>query len=262
MRAAFVVLLSGCLIAGPAAASQPSPLTDAALKTEFEKIAVLEKKNALEEAQKAYEKILKKQALTPLQRRKTQQRLESVNIRMFFSPVKTPGSLIYTVKDGDRLYDISKKYKTNMELIKKTNQLSKDELLKGMKLKIVKGTFSIEVDKSENRLILFFNKKQVKQYSVTTGANNKTPVGTHKIINRIENPVWYYDDKVIPAGSKNNRLGTRWMGFDKLGYGIHGTVEPEDIGKQASLGCVRMLNRDVEELYLLVPLDTAVTIKN
>lgn len=263
MRAALVVLLGLLLIPGAAEAAKPSLIKDAVLSKQIEKIAGIEKKGKLEEAQKAYEKLLRQYALTASQQRKVRQRLDSVNVKMFFSPEKTPGSFFYTVKEGDTLFEISMKHKTNMELIKKTNRVNEeDELKRGRKLKLIKGTFSIEVDKSENYLILFFDKKRVKRYSVTTGANNKTPVGTYKIVNKVANPAWYYEDKVIPAGSKENRLGTRWMGFDKPSYGIHGTVEPEDIGKQASLGCVRMLNRDVEELYTLVPLETSVTIKN
>ncbi|MBM3248214.1 MAG: L,D-transpeptidase, partial [Candidatus Omnitrophica bacterium] len=55
-------------------------------------------------------------------------------------------------------------------------------------------------------------------------------------------------------------LGTRWMGFDIPEYGIHGTTEPESIGKQATKGCVRMINKDVEELYSILPVGTEVTI--
>jgi lipoprotein-anchoring transpeptidase ErfK/SrfK len=52
------------------------------------------------------------------------------------------------------------------------------------------------------------------------------------------------------------------MGFDKPAYGIHGTIEPKSIGTQASEGCVRMLNKEVEELYSLVPVGTKVTIQD
>jgi lipoprotein-anchoring transpeptidase ErfK/SrfK len=50
------------------------------------------------------------------------------------------------------------------------------------------------------------------------------------------------------------------MGFNLAGYGIHGTTEPETIGKQATQGCIRMVNSDVEELYAIVPEGTEVTI--
>jgi len=65
---------------------------------------------------------------------------------------------------------------------------------------------------------------------------------------------------VVPPESPQNVLGTRWLGFDLQGYGIHGTVEPETIGQQVTAGCVRMVNEQVEELYTIVPIGTKVKI--
>ena len=64
----------------------------------------------------------------------------------------------------------------------------------------------------------------------------------------------------MPPESPENVLGTRWMGFDIPGYGIHGTVEPKAIGQQVTAGCVRMLNEQVEELYSILPVGTEVVI--
>ncbi|MCX5714227.1 MAG: L,D-transpeptidase [Candidatus Omnitrophica bacterium] len=61
-------------------------------------------------------------------------------------------------------------------------------------------------------------------------------------------------------GSADNLLGTRWLGIDLPGYGIHGTVDPSSLGKQVTQGCVRMANSDAEELYSIVPTGTEVTI--
>jgi lipoprotein-anchoring transpeptidase ErfK/SrfK len=88
-----------------------------------------------------------------------------------------------------------------------------------------------------------------------------TPVGDFKINDRIAQPTWWRGDgRAIPYGDKENLLGTHWLSLDIRGYGIHGTWEPDTIGKQASAGCVRMLNEEVEELYNLIPLGTTVTI--
>ena len=99
-----------------------------------------------------------------------------------------------------------------------------------------------------------------KSYPVATGANGSTPVGTFQIVNKLVNPVWYRQGVVVPRDSPENILGTRWMGFDKKGYGIHGSTDPEGIGKQVTAGCVRMHNQDVEELFAMIPVGTEVTI--
>jgi len=56
---------------------------------------------------------------------------------------------------------------------------------------------------------------------------------------------------VLKPGDPNNPLGSRWIGFGEggNGLGIHGTNEPDSIGKRVSLGCIRMLNADAELLY-------------
>jgi lipoprotein-anchoring transpeptidase ErfK/SrfK len=171
-------------------------------------------------------------------------------------------SISYTVKSGDSLYVLARKNRTTVDFIKKINGLTSDNLYPGMKLKIHTAPFSIRVDKSKNTLVLYSNDEPVKKYSVATGKNNCTPVGKFKITDKLVDPTWFKTGAILPPGSPENGLGTRWMGFDKRSYGIHGTIEPETIGTQASEGCIRMLNKNVEELYSLVPVGSAVTIQD
>ena len=129
-----------------------------------------------------------------------------------------------------------------------------------MDLKINTAKFSVLVDKSQNILTLKSNEKVAKVYSASTGANNCTPTGTFTITSKLTNPVWYTAGAVVPAGSPDNILGSRWLGLSKQGYGIHGTTQPESIGKQVTQGCVRLPNEDVEELYIILPIGSEGTI--
>jgi lipoprotein-anchoring transpeptidase ErfK/SrfK len=182
--------------------------------------------------------------------------------KAIFSKEITPGSISYVVKPGDSLYVLARKNHTTVDLIKKINGLKGDNIYPKMKLKIYTAPLSIEIDKSKNVLVLYADGKAVKKYSVATGKNNCTPVGEFKITDKLMNPTWFKTGAILPPGSPENALGTRWMGFDKPAYGIHGTIEPKSIGTQASEGCVRMLNEEVEELYSLVPPGTKVTIQD
>ncbi len=189
-----------------------------------------------------------------------QKKLEDLNIRIIFSNLLTPQSLMYEVKPGDSLDKIAKKFNTTVELIKKSNNIASAAIQAGRKLRIWTGRFSILADKSQNILILKSNEEVVKTYRVSTGSNNCTPVGTFKIVNKLANPPWFKAGAVVPPESPENVLGSRWLGFDISGYGIHGTIEPQTIGQQITQGCVRMLNKDVEELYSMVPVGTEVEI--
>jgi LysM repeat protein len=191
---------------------------------------------------------------------KVQNDLYTLNMRILFSNIPTPQTVIHEVKVGDTLGKISKQYNVSMDLIKVCNNLKGETVRVGQKLRIWTGKFSINVDKSQNTLMLKSGEDVLKVYSVSTGANNSTPVGTFKIMVKLENPVWYKAGAVIPPESPENVLGTRWMGFDLEGYGIHGTVDPDKIGQQVTSGCVRMSNEDVEELYKIVPRGTSVAV--
>lgn len=76
-----------------------------------------------------------------------------------------------------------------------------------------------------------------------------SPVGQWHVINK----------KIITHPSV---FGTRWMGLNNPGYGIHGTNNPSSIGTAASLGCIRMHNHHVEELFPQISLNTPVIIHN
>lgn len=110
----------------------------------------------------------------------------------------------------------------------------------------------IVVSIPDRKLALIEDGSVVKVYPTAVGrATNPTPSGTFTIVQRISNPAWYGPGKVVAPG-KGNPLGTRWLGLSRKSYGIHGTNEPRSIGRNASHGCVRMRNRDVEDLFARV----------
>lgn len=189
-----------------------------------------------------------------------QKKNEDLNLKLLFSPVITPHSKLYEIKPGDSLDKIARDFKTTVELIKKSNNLTEDKIFPGKKIKVWETPFSIVVDKSQNLLMIKANEEVIKTYVVSTGANNSTPTGTFKVVNKLENPTWFKAGVVVPAGSPENILGSRWLGLDARSYGIHGTTEPQSLGKQVTQGCVRMANPEVEEVYSIIPLGTEVTI--
>jgi lipoprotein-anchoring transpeptidase ErfK/SrfK len=110
----------------------------------------------------------------------------------------------------------------------------------------------IVVSIPDRKLALVEDSRVVKVYPTAVGADTTpSPTGTFTVIKRAPNPTWYHAGKSVPPG-KNNPVGTRWIGLSEKGYGIHGTNSPRSIGHNVSHGCIRMLNRDVEQLFELV----------
>lgn len=187
--------------------------------------------------------------------------LGEINMQILFSPAPAPEKVDYTIATGDTLGKLAKKYGTTVDLIKKSNGLSGDVIRVGDRLRIYQGKFAVTVSKSSNELTLTDNGKFFKRYKVGTGQFSKTPVGDFKITSRQEKPVWWRaDGQTIPYGSSENILGTHWLGLDVPRYGIHGTWETNSIGKQATAGCIRLLNGDIAELYTILPQGSPVAI--
>ena len=114
------------------------------------------------------------------------------------------------------------------------------------------GARRIVVSIPDRKLALIESGKVVKVYQAAVGApKSPSPTGSFTIIRRVVDPVWSSNGKTVQPG-KNNPVGTRWIGLSIKGYGIHGTNVPSSIGKNASHGCIRMRNHDVEELYTIV----------
>ena len=107
----------------------------------------------------------------------------------------------------------------------------------------------------------------VRWFRVAVGAPSfPTPAGIFHIAEKQVDPWWNPPDAPWAAGASpvppgpSNPLGTRWMGLDRDGIGIHGTPDSGSIGGYASHGCIRMLIHSAEQLFGLVPVGTPVII--
>src|SRR5215469_5120459 len=123
---------------------------------------------------------------------------------------------------------------------------------------LAKPAHRIVVSIPDRKLAVLEGDRVVKIYRTAVGAPaSPSPTGSFTIVNQIEDPTWYTKGRTVPPG-KANPLGTRWMGLSKKGYGIHGTNVPSSIGRNASHGCIRMRNHDVEELFTIVAVGDSV----
>jgi lipoprotein-anchoring transpeptidase ErfK/SrfK len=247
--------------AAPAAA--PADDWDA----EYQKATAVEAAGNAIEARRAYERLLAS-ANDPARKADIESRLGKINMALIFSPTPMPEKVEYTIKSGDSMERIAKKHGVTTELLALGNNIKNANVIRpGDLLRILTGKFSIHVEKKTNTLILMHNNKFIKRYLVGTGKFGKTPVGTFAVTDRIPEPPWTHEGRIIPYGDKDNLLGTRWMAIkatgntpEAHGYGIHGTWDDASIGKAESLGCIRMHNADVEELFNLITVGAVVTI--
>lgn len=154
----------------------------------------------------------------------------------------------YVVKPGDQLRVVGQRYKLSWEYIARLNHVEAKRIRMGQKLKVVPGPFAAIVFLDRYELVVHLNGSFVKSYRVGVGKDGTTPVGTFTVKNKMVDPTYYGPEGVVAHDDPKNPLGERWIDIGDS-YGIHGTIEPESIGKNESRGCIRMLNSDVEEVY-------------
>jgi lipoprotein-anchoring transpeptidase ErfK/SrfK len=106
--------------------------------------------------------------------------------------------------------------------------------------------------------------KLIASYPATIGSTDTpSPSGTVKVVSVTLDPTYTYNPKInfkqgnndkvltIPPGP-NGPVGSVWIALSKPTYGIHGTPDPDKIGKTSSHGCVRLTNWDAQELAKMV----------
>ncbi len=123
---------------------------------------------------------------------------------------------------------------------------------------------SIIIVNNTRRLYYVIKKGRAMRYPIAVGKPKAQWTGHSFVQSKRKNPIW------IPPWNKSKRvkggpqspLGIRAIYLGWSLYRIHGTNEPRSIGKAASHGCFRMLNRDVADLYKRVHISAPVHILN
>jgi hypothetical protein len=125
----------------------------------------------------------------------------------------------------------------------------------------------VVIYRGSNRMHVYNGTSPWRTFPVATGQSiYPTPLGNWHVVDMQRNPWWRPPDsswarglKPIPPGP-GNPLGTRWMGLDAAGVGMHGTPDAASIGYSASHGCIRMYVPDAEWLFDQVHIGTPVFI--
>jgi lipoprotein-anchoring transpeptidase ErfK/SrfK len=130
----------------------------------------------------------------------------------------------------------------------------------------------IYIDTKDRFLLIYDDKQLVAEFPITPGSSTlPAPMGLWKILGIATLPVFRHDEGVLQHGEKssvfynlppgpNNPVGILWMGLNKPHVGIHGTNNPETIGRAGSHGCIRTANWDAARVRELVTVGNAVSI--
>lgn len=248
----------------------PDGIEPGFVKTESAKVESLLKAGKYLQARDAAKSLLKQLTNDSQQYRDAAKLLTRANVKLYFSAGAGGSDEFYKVQAGDTLFKIARKHNTTVDALLKLNNLKSADMIKtGQKIRIGNPNWQLEINK-ESRLIKVYAAQELfAVYDIGIGRLGRTPAGKFTIGEKIENPDYRAPEgKMIRAGEPGNELGSRWMRLVAApgsaaapeGYGIHGTPHEDSVTRSLSNGCIRMRNREVEELFLIVPAGTPVEI--
>jgi lipoprotein-anchoring transpeptidase ErfK/SrfK len=145
----------------------------------------------------------------------------------------------------------------------------------GQEIKGLRGPFHAVVTKRAHRLDVWMGDLEaspvyVTSFDVGLGTDDGTPVGRWGVRSKDVNPSWRNPEtgERFTRDDPENPIGERWIGIEGLdpanagmqGFGIHGTIEPDSIGGDESMGCVRLRHDDIVRLYDLIDDDESIIV--
>ncbi|WP_374442094.1 L,D-transpeptidase family protein [Stella sp.] len=187
--------------------------------------------------------------------------------------------LVYSARYEDTLMDIARTYNLGYAELVAANP-GVDPWLPGLGARILLPTAhvlpdaprqGIVVNLSDQRIYWFpGNGQPVRTFAIGIGQEGLgTPTGSTTVVRKKENPTWTPTPEkrredptlpaVVPAGP-DNPMGAFAMYLGWPLYAIHGTNEPDAIGRRVTRGCIRLYPEGIEQLYRLVPIGTRVTV--
>lgn len=169
--------------------------------------------------------------------------------------IRKPAEQIRTLRKRDTQEAASLSTKSAFEVVNKDNNKIDTETVNEISTrpdKKIADLIKVDLDK---KILTYENQTVKKLFPIGIGEEaNKTPTGRFRIANKVLDPKSPRDD------ISSAEYGKAWLGLSLAGYGIHGTDEPNSIGKEESLGCIRMLNEDILDLYECIKTNTEVFI--
>jgi len=213
-----------------------------------------------------------KPSLSRAEARSIREKLAQVNATLVFSSRVVPNdplTELYTIASGDFLAKVAPRYSITYQLIEHINGISARRIRVGQRIKLIHGPFHAVVTKSDFRMDLFLTdpdgkKVYIRSLPVGLGEDDSTPLGSWIVRpgGKVANPGWTNPrtGKVYAPDNPLNPIGEYWIGLEGnddrtrglAGYGIHGTIDSDSIGKQVSMGCVRLLPDDIALVYKLL----------
>jgi L,D-transpeptidase ErfK/SrfK len=171
------------------------------------------------------------------------------------------------IKDGDTLHDVAYRHRVGFQAVVQANP-GVDAWIPKPGTTVTLPTRYILPDTDEEGLVINLPEMRLFDYTVKLGPQvfalaigdeaDRSLIGEYVVGTKRMDPAWHVPDsireekpelpEVVPAGP-DNPLGSRWITIGRTSYGIHGTNVRWSIGREATHGCLRLYEDEIQRLY-------------
>lgn len=154
----------------------------------------------------------------------------------------------HEVQPGETLEKIADAYEVPWQLLANINGIRDPRAVRpGDQLKVVRGPFSAYIDLQRFRLVLYVGSRYAGRFPIGIGEDHPTPEGKFVVQGKLINPT-YYGQPVIDKDDPSNPMGEYALDLGNDIW-IHGTNDPQSIGRAGSRGCIRLQERDIKDVF-------------
>ena len=171
------------------------------------------------------------------------------------------------IKTGQTLHDVAYAHRVGFQAVERANP-GVDPWIPATGTNITLPTRYILPDTDEEGLVINIPEMRLFDYTVMMGPQvfavaigdeaDRSMIGEFVVGAKRSEPAWHVPKsireekpdlpEVVPPGP-DNPLGSRWITIGRTSYGIHGTNVRWSIGRQATHGCVRLYEDEIQRLY-------------
>jgi hypothetical protein len=168
----------------------------------------------------------------------------------------------YVVRPGDTLEQVADRYNVPPVLLARINGIREGlQLEPGQELKVVRGPFNAVIHLDKHELTLMVEGRYAGRFAIGVGCDQPKLEGTYIVREKNVNPVYRGPDGItVPGGDPRNPLGKFWIGLSN-NIGLHGTVDPQNIGRDDNRGAICLGDRDIDDLYGILSVGSRVVIQ-
>jgi LysM repeat protein len=168
----------------------------------------------------------------------------------------------YLVRPGDTLEQVADRYNVPPVLLARINGIREGVPLEpGQELKVVRGPFNAVIHLDKHELTLMVDGRYAGRFTIGVGCDQPKLEGTYIVREKNANPQYRGPDGItVPGGDPRNPLGKYWIGLSN-NIGLHGTVDPQNIGRDDNRGTICLGERDIDDIYGILSVGSRVVIQ-